>query len=511
LKISSFKNTRIVHKWIGILSVVFILILSISGFLLMHPKELGFDQAQISGKYLPKKYFQVHQSQHPIQALVANSAIYAGTDIGIYRSQDDGKSWLQINQGLFDLNIHALVINPKEVSTLYAGTHRGIFKSEDAGDTWSEWFDESSGLTHSQVNDLALNPDHPEILFAATHGGIFKSLDAGESWVSVYTEHAMQIIKFSALNPDIIYASGGNGTLRSKNNGRDWSRVWENEMPTLTSLVSLKTDPEFLYAGSLNGFFKSFNAGRNWELDPNLKTKPINAIFIKSPDLSKIYLGSGVKFYTSNDGGDSWEMLSSINRKVDNELGTSVDMTITKIAGQAGKALFIGTTSGLYVSENEGHSWESIDLSGAVNQLSQDEMKMDVVKLITEIHTGRFFGSYFYLLVDVSTFGLIFLTLTGILITYYRAKLKNRIKLTEDMATDRVIQLNETTDELATESNEIHDMIEHITEHIEKCQLVYMDQEKKEIEEVSRHLNTLDKKMHRLMENLRVLEKDPEV
>jgi prefoldin subunit 5 len=76
-----------------------------------------------------------------------------------------------------------------------------------------------------------------------------------------------------------------------------------------------------------------------------------------------------------------------------------------------------------------------------------------------------------------------------------------------DLATDRAIELTEATDELSTESQEIHDMIEHITEHIEKCQLVYMDQEKKEITEISRHLNTLDKKMHRLMENLGELEK----
>lgn len=78
------------------------------------------------------------------------------------------------------------------------------------------------------------------------------------------------------------------------------------------------------------------------------------------------------------------------------------------------------------------------------------------------------------------------------------------------MVADQVIERTEATEELSTESQEIHDMIAHITEHIEKCQLVYMDQEKKEIEEISRHLNTLDKKMHRLMQNLGELEKASE-
>ena len=73
-----------------------------------------------------------------------------------------------------------------------------------------------------------------------------------------------------------------------------------------------------------------------------------------------------------------------------------------------------------------------------------------------------------------------------------------------------MIKITETTNELSTESQEIHDMIEHITEHIEKCQLVYMKQEKKEITEISRHLNTLDKKMHRLMGNLGELDKATE-
>ena len=77
----------------------------------------------------------------------------------------------------------------------------------------------------------------------------------------------------------------------------------------------------------------------------------------------------------------------------------------------------------------------------------------------------------------------------------------------QENESDKVIQFQETADELASESKQIHDMIEHITEHIEKCSLIYMDQEKKEIGEVSRHLTTLDKKMHSMMERLKDLEK----
>ncbi len=475
----------------------------------MHPEKLGIEQAQISGKYLPEKYFQVYNARRRVQSLatVSDQILYAGTDIGVYRSMDGGKTWLQINQGLFDLHINSLTINPEEPDIVYAATKRGIFKSEDAGNTWSDWFDETTGLTNTKINDLTLHHGNTDILFAATNGGIFQSLDAGESWEPVYTDQPVQIIKFSASNLNTLYASGKGITLRSKNSGHDWSLVWGNTLSIINALISLDTDPEFLYSGSDTGLYKSFNGGRNWVADSAFKKAPINAIFVSPSNLSQIYVGSGASLYSSTNGGDSWRNTFSFTQKMNGNLGTSVAITINEITSLNEKSLYAGTSSGLYFSEDAGENWENINLSGAVNQLPPDEMKMDVVKLVTEIHTGRFFGSYFYMLVDLATLGIVFLTISGFLIAYYRAKVKNRKKLVEDLATDRVIELTETTDELSAESQEVHDMIEHITEHIEKCRLVYMDQEKKEIEEIGRHLNTLDKKMHRLMRHLGELEK----
>jgi hypothetical protein len=71
-------------------------------------------------------------------------------------------------------------------------------------------------------------------------------------------------------------------------------------------------------------------------------------------------------------------------------------------------------------------------------------MKMNVVKVITEINNGRFFGSYFILLVDIATLGLIFLTLSGILIAYYQSRVKKRKILQSEP--EEALQRQETSD-----------------------------------------------------------------
>lgn len=475
----------------------------------MHPEEFRIQEAQISGKYLPDKYFNVQRASRRIQALFIPShtgqSVFVGTDIGIYRSQDSGKSWKQINQGLFNQDIRTISIHPNYSKTIYVGTGRGIFKSEDEGDNWIEWFDETSGLTHPQVNDIFIHPKEPDTIFAATEGGIFKSQDAGDSWEEIYQNNSVLQIEFSAKNPDVIYAVTAKGIIRSKNGGKNWEEVWSDVVTNPISLLALNTDPEFLYSGTQKGLFKSFNGGRNWVTDSKYEGLPVTAGYVNPNNLSQLLFGTGEKIFSSKDGGDSWTPLTTLIHDLNGDSGTSVNHNITQVGVLASKIIFAGTTSGLFISNDEGINWANINLSGAANQLSPDEMKMDVVKIITEIHTGRFFGSYFFMLVDIATMGLIFLSFSGVLIAYYRSWIKKKKPL--ELETDTAIEIHETTDELASESEEIHDMIEHISEHIEKCRLVYMDEEKKEIVEVSRHLTILDKKMHQMMERLKELDK----
>jgi photosystem II stability/assembly factor-like uncharacterized protein len=510
LNIRQFKNSRFWHKWIGIVCAAFFLILSITGVLLMHYEDLGLQDSEVDGWFVPEKYFKVASSRRSIQALMISpnnpEEIFVGTNQGIYRSQDVGKSWQELKQGLFNQNIRAFASPRQSPNTIYAASAGGIFKSENSGDSWSEWIDQASGLDNSDVLDIAIHPEDEEKLYAVTAGGLFVSDDAGESWErkTVNGKARFQQIRFSAVNPDTIYLVGRDGVFRSQDNGNTWHKVWRDFIEEANALLSLNTEPEFFYVGNSTGLVKSFNKGRSWVQHKSKLFKNVKSLLVDPANSSHLFLASGSRILQSIDGGDHWEPLGDDLKKAYTGESIASSPKILDLAIMQGRPsiLFAGTSAGLYLSRDGGKSWQLEKLAESVNALASTEKKMDLVKLITELHTGRFFGSYFVLLVDISTVGLVALVFSGFAMSLYRRKVRKKKIVAEKIDDDLIIDIQDTTDDLTSESLEIHDMIEHISKHLEKCKTVYQSREKKEIDEIGRHITTLDKKMHTLMNRI---------
>jgi hypothetical protein len=55
--------------------------------------------------------------------------IYAGTMTGVYQSINSGRKWHPLNDGLTDLNVYCLAVNPSD-SSVYAGTGNGLYRLE---------------------------------------------------------------------------------------------------------------------------------------------------------------------------------------------------------------------------------------------------------------------------------------------------------------------------------------------------------------------------------------------
>jgi len=501
LNIRQFKTARKLHQYIGLISAVFFLILAVSGVLLMHYESLGMNGVTVSGRFLPEKYFSVAGDETAIQALAASptGTLFAGTASGLFRSGDNGASWSEVKQGLFSQDIRALAVDGSNPRLVYAGTPQGLFRSDDGGETFADWFDQASGLAGGAVNAIALHPSDGDRVYAATEGGLFVSDDAGESWTRAFkpeNDEAVRDVVLSASEPGkTLYLLLESGTWRSEDGGLSWQAVWSHALPPLNALLSLSAEPEFLYAASAAGLYKSFNRGQSWIKDPHDEVEDARALLASSGDISHLTLASARGILTTTDGGDTWQAARPLPKG---------HARITRLA-KTGKVLLAGSTAGLFLSPGGGKDWQEAHIDAPAD--GQAERRMDLVKLITEIHTGRFFGNYFMLLVDLATLGLVVLVFSGFVITYYRSALKARKKtLADEAATDREIEIMETASDLSAESMAIHDMIEHIGNHLDKCKSIYLTKEKKEIDEIDRHITTLDRKVHHLMERIDELE-----
>jgi photosystem II stability/assembly factor-like uncharacterized protein len=160
--------------------------------------------------------------------------VYAGTNVGVFKTTDGGGFWSASNTGLTDLVVIALAVDPQTPATLYAATFAGVFKSIDGG---AHWALSDAGLPHCFINfepvvcvfSLAVDPQTPATLYAGTVSGVFKSTDGGAHWSFSMTgvESVGAGVSAVAIDPQapatLYAATSGAGVLRSTDGGRSWA------------------------------------------------------------------------------------------------------------------------------------------------------------------------------------------------------------------------------------------------------------------------------------------------
>lgn len=129
---------------------------------------------------------------------------------GLRRSTDNGVSWSDVTDGLFDDRIRSLTTAPS--GDLFLGIDTGgVYRSTDAGATWYQ----TSLLTHAIY---ALAEDEGGNLFAATNdAGIFHSTNDGETWLQVnggLTTMSVSALAFDA-NHYLFAGTDGYGVFKS--------------------------------------------------------------------------------------------------------------------------------------------------------------------------------------------------------------------------------------------------------------------------------------------------------
>lgn len=104
--------------------------------------------------------------------VVATSYKFGDTTPYIYKTNDFGKTWSVITNGIpKDEFVRTLRADPKRQGLLYAGTEKGMWISFDDGASWNKF---QLNLPPVPIHDLAIKSDN---LIAATHGRGFWLVD----------------------------------------------------------------------------------------------------------------------------------------------------------------------------------------------------------------------------------------------------------------------------------------------------------------------------------------------
>ena len=183
---------------------------------------------------------------------VKGSTLFAGTyDKGIYISLDGGNYWMPSNTGLTNYTIRDIEIKG---NSIYAGTNDGVFVSNDQGRSWKQL---TEGM---QINNILF---FDEGIFVSTNKGIIASTDgSGENWKWIYKERTIRGIV--GQDNKLFATAYGNQYFKMQKEGEDWVQL-EVGMDRLQHVVSFLSYGQQLIACLQNEIYISYNQGLTWE------------------------------------------------------------------------------------------------------------------------------------------------------------------------------------------------------------------------------------------------------
>jgi len=232
--------------------------------------------------------------------------VYAGTYFGgLYRSLDGGFEWEPLPSPFSQR------ADPHNPGTLYVATFQdGVYKSTDGGQNWTAT---SDGITDLDVQDIAVDPFDPDHLLAGTFSGVFRSTDGGASWniTNVGGESlAAKTLAFDPLEQDIVYLGSfdARGVMRSTNGGKTWTEF--NAGMLGNDVQKLRFDSAgggTLYATSSSGLVFKLSGSTWTRINSGLPNGPVSDIITNPQDSDEIYAATGLGVYKSSDGGQTWQ------------------------------------------------------------------------------------------------------------------------------------------------------------------------------------------------------------
>jgi photosystem II stability/assembly factor-like uncharacterized protein len=269
---------------------------------------------------------------------------------GLFRSRDDGATWISANRGQYLSGAIALAVSPTDPNHLLLGAESGLFRSRNGG---RDWTIEAPSVVIGSVFAAAFGADGRRALIS-TGLGILRGEDDND-WRPVLAPQAGAPARAILSNGEagVFYLAGWTGLYRT----HDWGVTWSSAADPFpqepaTAFLTARGRPQSLYAIVQGHFWASIDGGQSWTRRGN-GTSPANANTL-AEDLqqpTRLWAAAADRLFRSDDGGANWQR---VGRPL-----PEPNTTVNGIAASE-EAIVLTTDRGLYRSVDGAASWTPI-------------------------------------------------------------------------------------------------------------------------------------------------------
>ncbi len=379
-----------------------------SGTTLWKSTDEGVTWHRLTGGGLPGLYGRTSLA---VAQRTNAQRVFLVTNTGLYRSDDGGTSWKQMDasdervrngQGGYNCGVYVDPQNPDVVYVFNTSSYR----STDGGNTFTGFKGAPGGDDPQQ---LWIDPTNGQRILMGMDQGATVTLDGGHTWSSWYNQSTEQVYHLSTDNsfPYWIYASQQDaGAIRQRSRGNlgeitplDWNPVpgWE-----WGTIVPDPLHNDTVYASGA-GIVKISYPDEQWINvspigDPALKLRTAFSQPLVWAPWNQHQLLAGFQYLMSTtDGGAHWTKLGgdlSVRGGGDTPSGAIESIAASTVAPGV---IWVATNNGIIqVTRNGGKAWTDVRVPDLPNGAHAD------IQTIEASHTD---AAEAYAAVDLHGFG----------------------------------------------------------------------------------------------------------